>query len=428
MANAYQQMDRAELEAEVARLEAQADDLRALGLKLDMARGKPSPEQTALSKPMLDLLTSETDLTDGNVLVENYFAPDGLPSARKLAAEILGVDAANVIVNGSSSLNLMHDLVAHAYALGVCGNEPWCRQGTVKFLCPSPGYDRHFGVTAHYGIENIPVPMTPDGPDMDMVERLVQTDPQVKGIWCVPKYSNPQGYTYSDETVRRFAALKPAAPDFRIFWDNAYIVHDLYDEGDQLLNIFDALAETGNEDLVYAFASTAKVTFPGSGMAWVAASDANIADIHGHFAAMRVCPEKISQFAHVAFLKDAAGVREHMKKHAAVIRPRFELVERKLTEGLADLGIARWTHPRGGYFVMFNGPEGSAKAIVALAKELGVTLTGAGATWPYGDDPYDSDIRIAPTFPSLADLDQALDVFVCAVKLVSARLEKASRA
>ena len=428
MSSVYHGMSDEQLDQVLAQLEADADALRAKNLKLDMARGKPSPEQTALSKPMLDLLTSETDLTDGTVPAENYFAPDGLPSARKLCAEIVGVDPKNVIVNGSSSLNLMHDLVAHAYALGVCGNEPWCRQGEVKFLCPSPGYDRHFVVTSHYGIVNIPVPMTPDGPDMDMVEHLVQTDPQVKGIWCVPKYSNPQGYTYSDETVRRFAALKPAAPDFRIFWDNAYIVHDLYDEGDQLLNIFDALAETGNEDLVYAFASTAKVTFPGSGMAWVAASDANIADIHGHFAAMRVCPEKISQFAHVAFLKDAAGVREHMKKHAAVIRPRFELVERKLTEGLADLGIARWTHPRGGYFVMFNGPEGSAKAIVALAKELGVTLTGAGATWPYGDDPYDSDIRIAPTFPSLADLDQALDVFVCAVKLVSARLEKASRA
>ncbi len=428
MASAYHNMTDAQLDQTLAQLEAEADELRAKNLKLDMARGKPSPEQTALSKPMLDLLTSETDLTDGNVLVENYFAPDGLPSARKLAAEILGVDAANVIVNGSSSLNLMHDLVAHAYALGVCGNEPWCRQGTVKFLCPSPGYDRHFGVTAHYGIENIPVPMTPDGPDMDMVERLVQTDPQVKGIWCVPKYSNPQGYTYSDETVRRFAALKPAAPDFRIFWDNAYIVHDLYDEGDQLLNIFDALAETGNDDLVYEFASTAKVTFPGSGMAFVAASPANMADIRSHFAAMRVCPEKISQFAHVAFLKDAAGVRAHMKKHAAVIRPRFELVERKLSEGLADLGIASWTHPRGGYFVMFNGPEGSAKAIVALAKELGVTLTGAGATWPYGNDPYDSDIRIAPTFPTLEELDQALDVLVCAVKLVSARLEKAARA
>ena len=427
MANAYQQMDRAELEAEVARLEAQADDLRALGLKLDMARGKPSPEQTALSKPMLDLLTSETDLTDGVVAADNYFAPDGLPSARALAAELLGVDAKNVIVNGSSSLNLMHDLVAHAFALGVCGGEPWCRQGAIKFLCPAPGYDRHFTVTDHYGIENVPIPMTPDGPDMDLVQDLVENDPQVKGIWCVPKYSNPQGYTYSDETVRRFAALKPAAPDFRIFWDNAYIVHDLYDEGDELLNIFDALAETGNDDLVYEFASTAKVTFPGSGMAFVAASDANMADIRAHFAAVRVCPEKISQLAHVAFLRDAAGVRAHMRKHAQVLRPRFQLVEERLTTGLGELGVATWTNPRGGYFVSFEGPEGSAKAIVSLAKELGVTMTGAGATWPYKQDPHDSNIRIAPTFPSLEDLGAALDVFVLCVKLVSARLALAEK-
>ena len=427
MANAYQLMDRAALEAEVARLEQEAEGLRALGLKLDMARGKPSPEQTALSKPMLDLLTSETDLTDGVVLADNYFAPDGLPSARSLAAELLGVVAKNVIVNGSSSLNLMHDLVAHAYALGVCGNTPWCQQGAIKFLCPAPGYDRHFTVTAHYGIENIPVPMTPDGPDMDVVQDLVENDPQVKGIWCVPKYSNPQGYTYSDETVRRFAALKPAAPDFRVFWDNAYIVHDLYDEGDELLNIFDALAEAGNDDLVYEFASTAKVTFPGSGLAFVAASDANVADIRAHFSAMRVCPEKISQFAHVAFLRDAAGVREHMRRHAQILRPRFQLVEDKLSAGLGELGVATWTKPRGGYFVSFEGPEGSAKAIVALAKELGVTMTGAGATWPYKQDPHDTNIRIAPTFPTLDELGAALDVFVLCVKLVSARLALAEK-
>ncbi|MBQ3267863.1 MAG: aminotransferase class I/II-fold pyridoxal phosphate-dependent enzyme [Atopobiaceae bacterium] len=427
MANAYQLMDRAALEAEVARLEQEAEGLRALGLKLDMARGKPSPEQTALSKPMLDLLTSETDLTDGVVLADNYFAPDGLPSARALAAELLGVDVKNVIVNGSSSLNLMHDLVAHAYALGVCGNTPWCQQGAIKFLCPAPGYDRHFTVTAHYGIENIPVPMTPDGPDMDVVQDLVENDPQVKGIWCVPKYSNPQGYTYSDETVRRFAALKPAAPDFRVFWDNAYIVHDLYDEGDELLNIFDALAEAGNDDLVYEFASTAKVTFPGSGLAFVAASDANMADIRAHFSARRVCPEKISQFAHVAFLRDAAGVREHMRRHAQILRPRFQLVEDKLSAGLGELGVATWTKPRGGYFVSFEGPEGSAKAIVALAKELGVTMTGAGATWPYKQDPHDTNIRIAPTFPTLDELGAALDVFVLCVRLVSARLALAEK-
>ena len=428
MPNVYEAMTDSELDQAIADLEAQADAVRALGLKLDMARGKPSPEQTALSRPMLDLLTSETDLTDEGAAVDNYGLPDGIPSARKLAAQILGVDAANVIVNGSSSLNLMHDTVCHAFTHGVQGHEPWMRQGTVKFLCPSPGYDRHFAVTASYGIENIPVPMTPDGPDMDVVREYVENDPQVKGIWCVPMYANPTGITYSDETVRAFAALKPAAPDFRIFWDNAYCVHTFKGEGDRLLNIFDALAEAGAGDLVYEFGSTAKVTFPSSGIAFMTASPADMADIRHAFSFMRVGPEKIGQLAHVKFLRDLDGVREHMKKHAAIVGPRFELVESKLTEGLGGLGVAEWTHPKGGYFVSFDGPEGSAKAIVALMAELGVKLTGAGATWPYGRDPKDTNIRIAPTFPSLEELGQALDVFVVAVKLVSARLAKAARA
>ena len=429
MASAYQNMTDAELDAALAELEAQAADLRALNLKLDMARGKPSPEQTALSKPMLDLLTSESDLSDQGVDADNYGAPDGLPSARALAAELLGVDAANVSVMGSSSLNLMYECVLHGYVHGIGGCEPWCRQGTVKFLCPAPGYDRHFTVTESFGIENVPVPMCEDGPDMDVVRELVEGDPQVKGIWCVPKYANPTGVTYSDDVVRAFAALTPAAPDFRIFWDNAYAVHTFKGEGDELLNIFDVLKEQGGEkNLVYEFASTAKVTFPSSGMAWVAASPADMKELRGAFAAMRVSPEKISQLAHVRFLKNAAGVAEHMKRHAALVAPRFALVEEKLTEGLADLGVATWTHPKGGYFVSFEGPEGSAKAIVALAKELGVTLTPAGAPWPYGRDPRDTNIRIAPTYPSLEELGQALDVFVVAVKLVSARLAKAERA
>ena len=427
MPNAFQQMPTDQLDAAIAQLEAEADQIRARGLKLDMARGKPSPEQTDLSRPMLDLLTSESDLTDEGASADNYGFPDGLPSARRLAAELLGVDAANVLVCGSSSLNLMHDVVVNAYAKGIGGNEPWCAQGEVKFLCPSPGYDRHFAVTERYGIRNIPIRMLPDGPDMDEVERLVSTDPQVKGIWCVPKYANPTGITYSVEVVRRIAALQPAAPDFRVFWDNAYIVHDLYDEGDELPNIFDVLAELGRTNLVYEFASTAKVTFPSSGMAFVTASPQDIAEIRAAFAIERVSPEKISQLAHVRFLHDVAGIRAHMAKHAAIVRPRFELVQRKLDEGLGELGVASWTQPRGGYFVSFDGPCGSAKAIVALMRELGVTLTGAGATWPYGDDPLDTNIRIAPTFPSLADLDAALDVFVVAVKLVSARLARAER-
>ena len=424
MPNVYQSMTPQQLDAAIAELEATADEIRARGLKLDMARGKPSVEQTNLSRPMLDLLTSESDLTDEGLPADNYGVPDGLPSARRLAADLLGVDAQNVLVCGSSSLNLMHDVVVNAYTKGIAGCKPWCQQGEIKFLCPSPGYDRHFAVTERYGIVNVPIAMGADGPDMDEVERLVSTDPQVKGMWCVPKYANPTGVTYSDDVVRRIAALEPAARDFRVFWDNAYIVHDLYDEGDSLLNIFDVLAEQGRENLVYEFASTAKVTFPSSGMAFVTASPDDIAEIRAAFAIERVSPEKLLQLAHVRFLHDAAGVRAHMAKHAQVLRPRFELVQRKLEEGLRDLDVATWTHPKGGYFVSFDGPQGSAKAIVALMAELGVTLTGAGATWPYGDDPRDTNIRIAPTFPSLEELDEALDVFVVAVKLVSARLAR----
>ena len=427
MPNAYQNMTDAQLDAAIAELERQAADLRALNLKLDMARGKPSPEQTALSKPMLDLLSADSDLSDQGVDADNYGAPDGLPSARALAAELLGVDAANVSVMGSSSLNIMYDCVEHGYVHGIGGERPWCQQGEVKFLCPAPGYDRHFTVTESFGIKNVPVPMREDGPDMDVVREYVEKDATVKGIWCVPKYANPTGVTYSDDVVRAFAALKPAAPDFRVFWDNAYAVHTFEGEGDELLNIFDALAEAGAENLVYEFASTAKVTFPSSGMAWVTASPADMAELRRAFAAMRVSPEKISQLAHVRFLKDAAGVAEHMKRHAALVAPRFALVEEKLSSGLGELGCATWTHPKGGYFVSFEGPEGSAKAIVSLAKELGVTLTPAGAPWPYGADPRDTNIRIAPTYPSLDELGQALDVFVVAVKLVSARLARSER-
>ncbi len=427
MPNAYQKMTDAQLDAAIAELERQAADLRALNLKLDMARGKPSPEQTALSKPMLDLLSADSDLSDQGVDADNYGAPDGLPSARALAAELLGVDAANVSVMGSSSLNIMYDCVEHGYVHGIGGERPWGQQGEVKFLCPAPGYDRHFTVTESFGIKNVPVPMREDGPDMDVVREYVEKDATVKGIWCVPKYANPTGVTYSDDVVRAFAALKPAAPDFRIFWDNAYAVHTFEGEGDELLNIFDALAEAGAENLVYEFASTAKVTFPSSGMAWVTASPADMAELRRAFAAMRVSPEKISQLAHVRFLKDAAGVAEHMKRHAALVAPRFALVEEKLTAGLGALDCAAWTHPKGGYFVSFEGPEGSAKAVVSLAKELGVTLTPAGAPWPYGNDPRDTNIRIAPTYPTLDELGQALDVFVVAVKLVSARLARSER-
>nr|WP_314639122.1 aminotransferase [uncultured Olsenella sp.] len=428
MANAYEQLTDAELDAELARLEAQADETAARGLKLDMARGKPSPEQTALSRPMLDLVSSSTPLVDGDAIVDNYGTPEGLPSARRLAAQILGVDAKNVVVSGSSSLNLMHDLVAYAFVHGVGGCEPLCRQGEVKWLCPSPGYDRHFAVTASFGIKNVPVPMGEDGPDMDLVQDLVEGDPTVKGIWCVPKYANPTGVTYSDEVVRRFAGLRPAAPDFRIYWDNAYVVHCFEGRDDALLDIFAAIGKAGGSRLAYEFGSTAKVTFPSSGMAFVAADDEDIAEVRAAFAVERVSSEKFSQLAHPLFLHDLEGVREHMARHAAIVGPRFALVEQKLQEGLGGMGLASWTHPHGGYFVSFDGPEGSARRIVALMGELGVKLTPAGATWPYGRDPRDSNIRIAPTYPSLEDLGRALDVFVLAVRLVCARMEGERRA
>ena len=427
MASQYEQLSTEELDKLISDLETKADEVRAAGLALDMARGKPSVEQTNLSRPMLDILTADSDLTDEGQPADNYGVPFGLPGARRIAAEILGVPADNVLVTGSSSLNLMHDTVICGYTKGFAGCEPWAKQGEVKFLCPSPGYDRHFAVTERYGIKNIPIKMLKDGPDMDEVERLVESDASVKGIWCVPKYGNPTGITYSDEVVCRFANLKPAAKDFRIFWDNAYIVHDVMEPKDELLNIFDVLAHTGNPDLVFEFASTAKVTFPSSGMAFVASSDANIAELKAAFSIERVSPEKLTQLMHIRFLKDKQGVLDHMAKQAEIVRPRFELVQQKLTEGLGDLGIATWTSPRGGYFVSFDGPEGSAKAIVGLMKELGVTMTGAGATWPYGKDPLDTNIRIAPTYPSLEELSSALDVFVLVVKLVCARLERQAR-
>ena len=428
MPNAYEAMNDAELKAAIADLEKQADDLRALDLKLDMARGKPSPQQTALSRPMLDLLGSESDLSDEGVAADNYGCPEGLPSARRLAAELLGVDEKNVIVNGSSSLNLMHDVVCNAYTHGIGGNKPWSQQGKVKFLCPVPGYDRHFGITADLGIENIPVAMTDNGPDMDEIERLVAADDSIKGIWCVPKYSNPTGITFSEDTVRRLVEMHTAAPDFRIFWDNAYCVHDLYDETDELANIFDLARAAGTEDRVVAFASTSKITFPGAGIGFIGASPAVIAEFSKRLKAGLISADKLNQLRHVRFLPTIEAVKEHMKKHAEFLRPRFEAVERKLTEGLGDTGCATWTHPRGGYFVSFDGPEGSAQKVAALCADLGVKLTPAGATWPYGKDPRDTNIRIAPSYPTVEDLEAALDVLVLAVKLVAAELARAERA
>lgn len=434
MQTMYQTMNDVELAAAIDDLEARVAEVKARELKLDMARGKPSPEQVAISRPMLDLLSADSDLTDGGVDCSNYGCFEGIPSARALAGEFLGVDPSQTLVLGSSSLLIEHDSVAMCWLKGTCGHAPWSEFSAahdgarVKFLCPAPGYDRHFGITEDLGIENIPVRMTESGPDMDEVERLVAADEGIKGIWCVPKYSNPTGDTYSDETVRRLASMKTAAPDFRIFWDNAYCVHDLYDEGDELLNVFDAAREAGNEDRVIAFASTSKITFPGAGVGFVAASPVVIKEIAHHLQAGLISADKLNQLRHVRFLPDLDAVRAHMRRHAEFMRPRFECVDAKLHEGLDGTGCATWTHPRGGYFVSFDGPEGSAKRVGALCREMGVTLTPAGATWPYGEDPHDTNIRIAPSYPSVEELSSALEVLVLAVKLVSAQLALEERA
>lgn len=422
MPNVYENMSAAELQAEIARLEDEAQELRSLNLHLDMARGKPSPEQTDLSRPLLNELNNVSNLSDEGVDAANYGAPEGLPSARRLGGELLGLPADQVLALDSSSLSIMYDVVQTGYNTGFSGQAPWKDLPQVRFLCPSPGYDRHFAVTESFGIDNVPIPMREDGPDMEAVAALVEHDPSVKGIWCVPKYANPTGITYSDEVVRALASLTPAAPDFRIYWDNAYCVHDLQQPGDSLLNIFDELSSANKSNLVFAFASTAKITFPGSGIAWVGASADDIAELKRAFSIHRVCSNKINQLAHVRYLRDLVGVRSHMALHAQILQPRFELVESKLKAGLADLDICTWSHPHGGYFVSFDGLEGSARSIVSMASELGVKMTPAGATWPYGQDPHDSNIRIAPTYPSLEELSQALDVFVLCVKLVSARL------
>lgn len=432
----YASLTDEQLAAQVASLQADVDAIRARGLALNMARGKPSPEQLELSMPMLDVLTSSSDLTasDGTDC-RNYGCLMGIPECRELFGQIMGVGAEQVFIGGESSLTLMYDAVSHAMTHGVCGGEPWMLQmaearqagSTLKWLCFVPGYDRHFAITQSFGFELVAVPLTAQGPDMDAVEQLV-TDPTVKGMWCVPKYSNPSGVTYSDEVVRRIAALAPAAPDFRVFWDNAYCEHHLYDEHDELLNVFDACAEAGHPDLVYAFCSTSKMTLPGSGVSAMAASPANLADLAATLTVQMIGHDKVNQLRHVRYLGSVEGLRAHMRAQADILRPRFELVQQRLSEGLGGLGVARWSNPRGGYFVSFDGLPGTAKAVCALAADCGVKLTGAGSTWPGHHDPHDSNIRIAPSFPTLADLDCALQAFVTCVKLVSARLEQDARA
>ncbi len=421
---AYKEMTREELQREHEKLEQKFQEIKAVGLKLDMSRGKPSKEQLNLTNGMLDVLNSDSDMnSESGIDCRNYGIMDGIPEARRLFAEMSEVPEENILVYGNSSLNVMFDTIARAVYMGICGHTPWGKLDKVKFLCPVPGYDRHFGITEFFGIEMIPVPLLATGPDMDLVEQLVSENASVKGIWCVPKYSNPTGISYSDETVRRFAQLKPAAPDFRIFWDNAYTIHHLYDnDQDEILPIFSECQKAGNEDLVYQFISTSKVSFPGSGIAVMAASEANLADARKAMSYQTIGHDKLNQLRHVRFFKDMDGVREHMKKHAAILRPKFETVLSVLESELGGLEIGSWVKPKGGYFISFDALDGCAKKIVAKTKDAGVVMTGAGATFPYGKDPKDSNIRIAPSFPTLEELEQAARIFVLSVKLVS--LEK----
>ena len=417
----YSELTAEELQSLYQSLSKEYEDTKGKGLKLNMARGKPAPSQLDMVGDFLSAVTADSDFAcESGDDCRNYGLMEGIPEARKLMGDLMGVPADMVFVCGNASLNIMYDTIARSMIFGVMGGTPWCKLDKVRFLCPAPGYDRHFKITEQFGIEMITIPMTADGPDMDLVEKYVNEDETVKGIWCVPKYSNPQGITYSDETVRRFAALKPAAKDFRIFWDNAYLVHDLYeDKKDVLLEIFSECAKCGNEDMVYEFCSTSKVTYAGGGISAVAASKANLEYIRKTMTVQTIGYDKLNQLRHARYFKDAAGVHAHMMKHAAIVRPKFEAVLGALEKELDGLEIGTWTKPVGGYFVSFDALDGCAKAIVAKCKEAGMTLTGAGATFPYGKDPKDSNIRIAPTYPTLEEMEQAIALFILCVKLVS---------
>ena len=418
---AYADLTREELTAIKVDLEEEIGMFKARNLKLNMARGKPSSDQLDLSTEMQTLLKTPSDfISENGVDCRNYGELEGIDEARRVMAVLLDDEMENVIVGGNSSLTLMYNSVARYMDFGARGSKPWGDYDCIKWICPVPGYDRHFLITKSFGIDNIPVRMNADGPDMDEVERIASSDERVKGIWCVPKYSNPGGVTYSDEVVERLGHLRCAAHDFRIFWDNAYSVHHLFDDAenqDHLLDIAGPCRDSGNPNRYVKFASTSKVTVAGAGIAAMASSPDNVAEFKERMGIATIGGDKLNQLRHARFLKDADGIAALMSKHAAILRPKFELVERKLSEGLADVGECTWSKPRGGYFVLFNAPHHTAQHIVRLASQVGVVMTEAGSTWPNGVDPDDSEIRIAPTLPPIEELDVALDVFCCCVKL-----------
>lgn len=416
----YTEMSETELKEQLAVLTKEYESAKAKGLKLDMSRGKPSPAQIDVSNEILDVVNSKTGcISDSGTDCRNYGIMEGIPEARQLMGEFLRVPKENVFVCGNASLNIMYDCVSSAMLFGIMGSTPWCHLDKVKFLCPVPGYDRHFKITELMGIEMINIPMTENGPDMDMVEKLVSSDSSIKGIWCVPKYSNPQGVVYSDETVKRFAALKPAAKDFRIYWDNAYALHYIYDENIEIPEILSECAKAGNPDLVYEFCSTSKISFAGGGISAIASSEANLKWISKRMNVETISYDKINQLRHVRYFKNGDGLRAHMRKHAEFLRPKFDAVLEILDRELDGLGAGSWMKPMGGYFISFDAVPGCAKAIVNKCKEAGVVLTGAGATYPYGKDPDDSNIRIAPSYPTLEELKQAAELFTLCAKLAT---------
>ena len=419
----YAELSKTELEELLVQLKAEYKKMQAKDLRLDMSRGKPSLEQLDLSMGLMDVLNSDSDLRcEDGTDCRNYGVLDGIKEAKELMGDMMEVPYDHLIIYGNSSLNIMYDTISRSYTHGVMGNTPWCKLDKVKFICVVPGYDRHFGVTEYFGIENVCVPMLETGPDMDLVEKLVSTDESIKGIWCVPKYSNPTGNSYSDETVRRFARLKPAAKDFRIYWDNAYTIHHLYDlDQDHLIEILAECKRAGNPDMVYKFASTSKVSFPGSGIAAIASSLNNLEDIKKQLKNQTIGHDKVNQLRHVRYFKNIHGMVEHMKKHADSLRPKFEAVESILEKELGGLGIAKWTNPKGGYFISFDTMDGCAKDVVDACKKAGVVMTPAGATYPGGKDPHDRNIRIAPSFPPAEDMKTAAQLLALSTKLVSVK-------